>query len=152
MTERRFGSGLTVRRTLPEHVEQLEELQRIVFPSLAPEQRFRAEHYLRHIELFPDGQLCVVDGARVVGMTSTIRHGFDFAHPDHTFADIIEGQYRARAQAGFIEPRDFRLAAIALTGAVNELCIEALMHPEPPARSQMKAELARMFVGLFKDR
>jgi AcrR family transcriptional regulator len=70
----------------------------------------------------------------------------------HDFADIIESQYRARAQAGFIEPRDFRLAAIALTGAVNELCIEALMHPEPPARSQMKAELARMFVGLFKDR
>jgi GNAT superfamily N-acetyltransferase len=91
MIERRFGNGLAVSRTRPEHAEQLEELQRIVFPSLAPEQRFRAEHYLRHIELFPDGQLCVVDGDRVVGMTSTIRHGFDFAHPDHTFADIIQG-------------------------------------------------------------
>jgi ribosomal protein S18 acetylase RimI-like enzyme len=96
--ERRFGNGLAVRRTRPEHVEQLEELQRIVFPTLAPEQRFRAEHYLRHIELFPDGQFCVVDlerrideGERVVGMTSTIRHDFDFAHPNHTFADIIQG-------------------------------------------------------------
>ena len=91
MTERRFGNGLAVSRTRPEHAEQLEELQRIVFPTLAPEQRFRAEHYLRHIELFPDGQFCVVDGDRVVGMTSTIRHDFDFAHPDHTFADIIQG-------------------------------------------------------------
>jgi GNAT superfamily N-acetyltransferase len=90
---RRFGNGLTVRRTGPEHVEQLEELQRIVFPTLAPEQRFRAEHYLRHIELFPDGQLVVVDGARVVGMTSTIRLDFDFAHPGHTFADVIQGGY-----------------------------------------------------------
>ncbi|HEY5922308.1 MAG TPA: GNAT family N-acetyltransferase [Kofleriaceae bacterium] len=88
---RRFGHGLAVTHTGPEHVEQLEELQRIVFPTLAPEQRFRAEHYRRHVELFPEGQLCVVDGERVVGMTSTIRHDFDFAHPDHTFADIIQG-------------------------------------------------------------
>jgi GNAT superfamily N-acetyltransferase len=104
VTERRFGNGLAVSRTRPEHAEQLEQLQRIVFPTLAPEQRFRAEHYLRHIELFPDGQFCVVDverrsksgglqlgGDRVVGMTSTIRHDFDFAHPGHTFADIIQG-------------------------------------------------------------
>jgi len=88
---RRFGNGLAVCRTGPEHAEQLEELQRIVFPTLAPEQRFTAAHYRRHVELFPDGQLCVVDGARVVGMTSTIRLDFDFTHPNHTFADIIQG-------------------------------------------------------------
>ena len=88
-----FGGGLVVRRTEPEHVDQLAELQRIVFPTLAPEQRFEARHYLRHIELFPDGQLCVVDDARVVGMTSTIRMDFDFAHPNHTFADVIQGGY-----------------------------------------------------------
>lgn len=93
MTVRRFGGGLAVVRTTHEHAEALEELQRIVFPTLAPEQRFRAEHYRKHVELFPDGQLCVVEEStgRVVGMTSTIRMDFDFAHPDHTFADIIEG-------------------------------------------------------------
>jgi GNAT superfamily N-acetyltransferase len=74
-----------------EHVAQLEELQRIVFPTLAPEQRFEARHYLRHIEIFPEGQFCVVDGERVVGMTSTIRMNFDFTHPAHTFADVIQG-------------------------------------------------------------
>ena len=79
--------------TRPEHAERLGELQRIVFPTLAPEQRFEAKHYLRHIELFPDGQFCVVDesSGRVVGMTSTIRMAFDFAHPNHTFAEIIQG-------------------------------------------------------------
>ena len=46
---------MIVVRTGREHVAQLEELQRIVFPTLAPEQRFEARHYLRHIELFPDG-------------------------------------------------------------------------------------------------
>ena len=82
-----------MQRTEPQHAAQLEELQRIVFPTLAPAERFEARHYLKHIELFPDGQLCVVDGERVVGMTSTIRIDFDFAHPDHTFADMIQGGY-----------------------------------------------------------
>ena len=83
--------SLEVVPTRKQHVAQLGELQKIVFPTLAPEQRFEARHYLRHIELFPAGQFCVTDGDRVVGMTSTIRMDFDFAHPDHTFADIIQG-------------------------------------------------------------
>ena len=82
---------MKVERTQKQHVTQLGELQKIVFPTLAPEQRFEARHYLRHIELFPEGQFCVTDGDRVVGMTSTIRMNFDFAHPDHTFADVIQG-------------------------------------------------------------
>ena len=82
---------MKVVRTQKEHALQLGELQKIVFPTLAPEQRFEARHYLRHIEIFPEGQFCVVDGDRVVGMTSTIRMTFDFDHPDHTFADVIQG-------------------------------------------------------------
>ena len=77
--------------TQKEHVAQLDALQKLVFPTLAPEQRFEARHYLRHIEIFPEGQLVVVDGERVVGATSTIRMDFDFEHPNHTFADVIQG-------------------------------------------------------------
>lgn len=91
---RRFGGTLAVRRTGPEHASQLEELQRVVFPTLAPAQRFLARHYLRHLELFPEGQRCVVGldvGERVVGMTSTIRRDLDLDHPAHTFAEIIQG-------------------------------------------------------------
>ena len=82
---------LVVAPTRPEHADRLAELQCIVFPTLAPEQRFEAKHYRKHVELFPEGQFCVLDGDRVVGMTSTIRLDFDFAHPDHAFADIIQG-------------------------------------------------------------
>ena len=32
-----------------------------------------------------------LDGDRVVGATATLRLHFDFAHIDHTFADIIQG-------------------------------------------------------------
>jgi GNAT superfamily N-acetyltransferase len=90
---RPFDDGLVVCSTRPEHFAQLAELQCIVFPTLAPEERFEARHYAKHVELFPEGQLCVVDGERVVGMTSTIRLDFDFEHPDHTFAEIIQGGY-----------------------------------------------------------
>jgi len=88
---RRFGDGLVVCRTGPEHVDQLAELQRLVFPTLVPEERFEAKHYLHHIAQFSDGQFCVVDGATVVGMTSTVRMDFDFSHPAHTFADVFRG-------------------------------------------------------------
>lgn len=67
----------------------------------------------------------------------------------HAFADIIEHEYRRRARAGYLKDRDYRIAAIAMTGAVNELCIEALMHAGPLQIASLKDELARMFVGLF---
>lgn len=86
-----LDGGLEVHRTRAEHAGALEELQRIVFPTLAPEQRFLAPHYLHHIAQFPDGQFCVVDRARVVGMTSTIRYDLDLQHAEHTFAEIIQG-------------------------------------------------------------
>lgn len=71
--------------------EQLERLQEIVFPTLADEERFKAAHYRRHIELFPEGQFAALDGERVVGATSTIRYDFDFEHSRHTFAELLQG-------------------------------------------------------------
>jgi 4-aminobutyrate aminotransferase/(S)-3-amino-2-methylpropionate transaminase len=88
---RKLSDGLVVLHTRPEHATQLEELQRICFPTLDDAERFKAAHYLRHIDLFPDGQFVVVDGDRVVGATTTLRLDFDFDHVDHTFADIIQG-------------------------------------------------------------
>jgi GNAT superfamily N-acetyltransferase len=86
-----LDDGLVVHRTQPRHAEGLERLQTIVFPTLADDERFKARHYLHHIQMFPEGQFCVTDGDRVVGMTSTIRLDFDFEHARHTFADIIAG-------------------------------------------------------------
>ena len=87
----RLADGLLVTPTRPEHAEQLEALQRVVFPTLAVGQRFTAAHYHHHLRLFPAGQFVVLDGDRVVAATSTIRRWFDFDHPGHTFAEIIEG-------------------------------------------------------------
>ncbi|MGE0867988.1 MAG: GNAT family N-acetyltransferase [Kofleriaceae bacterium] len=87
----RLDGGVEIHRTQPHHADALEQLQIVVFPTLADDERFKARHYLRHLELFPEGQFCAVDRDRVVGMTSTIRYDFDFDHPDHTFAELIDG-------------------------------------------------------------
>jgi len=84
-------NGLVIASARPEHAEQLERLQDIVFPTLAPELRFRAPHYRKHLEIFPEGQFVALDGERVAGATTTIRLHFDFEHVQHTFADIIQG-------------------------------------------------------------
>jgi GNAT superfamily N-acetyltransferase len=88
---RALASGLVIASARPEHAAALEELQRVVFPTLADEERFKAAHYRKHLELFPQGQFVGLDGDRVVAATATIRLHFDFGHRPHTFADIIQG-------------------------------------------------------------
>ncbi len=88
---RRLSDGLLVMHTRPEHAGQLEELQRICFPTLDDTERFKAAHYRKHLELYPDGQFVALDGDKAVGATTTLRLNFDFAHVNHTFADIIQG-------------------------------------------------------------
>ncbi|MEP7383841.1 MAG: GNAT family N-acetyltransferase [Gemmatimonadota bacterium] len=88
---RRLASGLLIASTRSEHADALESLQHDVFPTLDDAQRFKAEHYRRHLTLFPEGQFVALDGTRVVGATSTIRRHFDFDHASHTFDDIIQG-------------------------------------------------------------
>jgi GNAT superfamily N-acetyltransferase len=84
-------SGLVVASTVPEHAAALERLQEVSFPTLASDLLFRAEHYRKHLELFPEGQFVALDGDRVVGATTTCRLHFDFQHVGHTFDDIIQG-------------------------------------------------------------
>jgi len=86
-----LSSGIEIVSTRAEHARELEQLQCVVFATLADEERFKAEHYLKHIELFPEGQFVALDQGRVVGMTSTVRCRFDFDHPGHRFADVIQG-------------------------------------------------------------
>lgn len=83
--------GLVVQHTEPGHAQQLEELQKTVFPTLAADELIRAEHYLRHLEVFPEGQFVITDGDRVIGMTTTMRTYFDFEHYHHTFKETIAG-------------------------------------------------------------
>src|SRR6187399_1834958 len=83
------SSGIIIIPMQQEHAEQLEALQRIVFPNLVEEELLHAEQYKRHVDIFPEGQFVALDGDKVVGATSTIRYRFDINHQEHhTFFEI----------------------------------------------------------------
>lgn len=86
-----IGDGLVVRHMQPADAPQLEELQKIVFPTLSEDELIRAEHYLRHLELFPEGQFVITDKDKVIGMTTTMRSLFNFSDYHHTFKETIGG-------------------------------------------------------------
>jgi len=87
--------SVSITHTRPEHVRALEKLQHLVFPTLQPEELFSAEKYLKHLELFPEGQfiaLAHVDHHDiVVGATTTFRTHFDFDDIEHTYVEAIAG-------------------------------------------------------------
>ena len=83
--------GIVVRHMQVSDALQLEELQKIVFPTLAEDELIRAAHYLRHLEVFPEGQFVITFGGRVIGMTTTMRTNFDFLNYHHSFKETIGG-------------------------------------------------------------
>jgi 4-aminobutyrate aminotransferase/(S)-3-amino-2-methylpropionate transaminase len=95
---RKLSGGLTVLNAQPGHSWQMEELQIVCFPTLADDERFKAEHYRKHMQIFPQGQLVVLYGDRVVGATTTLRLDFDLNHVDHTFAEVIAGGWLSSHQ------------------------------------------------------
>jgi len=86
-------SGIVIASTEAGHAEQLEALQKLVFPHLADSERFKKAHYLKHLELFPEGQFVALDGAKLIGMTTTLRLAEKTVAENHTFAEVIEGGF-----------------------------------------------------------
>lgn len=85
-------NGVIIENIKPDHVQALEELQYIVFPNLAEDEILHREHYLKHLEVFPEGQFVAMDRNIVVGGTTTMRYHFDPDHPTHhTFSEIVAG-------------------------------------------------------------
>lgn len=85
-------SEILITRTRPEHLPQCAELQRLCFPTLAPEELLTEAHLANHISLFAEGQFVAIDPIteRVVGMTSGFRAHFDFNHTHgHTFLRAV---------------------------------------------------------------
>jgi ribosomal protein S18 acetylase RimI-like enzyme len=74
----------------------LEELQRIVFPTLADEERLHARQYRQHLVVFPEGQFVVEEEGRIVGMTTTMRLDFDFTDYGHRFEELFAGGWLGR--------------------------------------------------------
>jgi len=88
------------------HAPWLEALQVTCFPDLGPQELMRAPHFLRHREVFPEADLVAearvapsgepLAEPRVVGLGSGFFTDFDFAHPDHTFREMIDDGWFGR--------------------------------------------------------
>ena len=84
--------------TAARHAEALAELTRIVFPTLAPAECFRAEHYRRHVEIFPEGQFVALSGVpphAPIASTTTLRLNLDLRRPQHRFPEFLGGLFLA---------------------------------------------------------
>jgi GNAT superfamily N-acetyltransferase len=94
------GQTLSVTNTRPEHVPALAALQRIVFPMLSEDEIFTEAKYLRHIELFPEGQFVALlhrEGQQIpVASSTTYRTDFDFADHQHTYEEAISGGWLSK--------------------------------------------------------
>ena len=88
MYYKELPNGYIIQNSLPKHAKGLGRLQEIVFPTLSSEERMQAKHYRKHIKLFPDGQFVILDGERVIGMSTTIRYHLSIK--DHTFLEISD--------------------------------------------------------------
>jgi GNAT superfamily N-acetyltransferase len=86
------GEGIIICTTQAHHAQQLEALQKLVFPTLASESLMRREHYLNHIKIFPEGQFVAVRGTQVIGMTTSIRYHLDL-NDKHTFNDVFDNGF-----------------------------------------------------------
>jgi GNAT superfamily N-acetyltransferase len=84
-------SDLTIATLRPEHFDALEELQRIVYPTLGSQELMRAEHFAAQYRLFPQGQFVALLDEKVVGQGSGFFIDFDFDHPNHSFREICAG-------------------------------------------------------------
>jgi GNAT superfamily N-acetyltransferase len=84
---------VTIVNTRPEHVPALAALQHLVFPTLPQDALLNEARYVKHLELFPEGQFVALlhkGGRKIpIGATSTFRTGFDFSDIQHTFMEAV---------------------------------------------------------------
>jgi len=89
-------SEIIVETLKPEYAEELEQLQRICLPTLGEEELLLEEHFLKHCELFPEGNFIAMTDGKIVGLGSGFLCDFDFEHPQHTFQEYIDGGFYTR--------------------------------------------------------
>ena len=96
MTRIEINDGrFCVRTATPADAGQMEALQEICFPTLARHERLTAAHYANHIRVFPEGQLVIAEGEKIVASSGTLR--MHFPGLQHTFLDATDNLWITNA-------------------------------------------------------
>ena len=88
-------AGYELVRTEARMADALAEIQEACFPTLRADERIRAEHFRKHVEVFPDGQLAVIDrsSGRPVASSTDFRTRLDLGHFQHRYIDVVDGNW-----------------------------------------------------------
>ena len=82
-----------IRNASPADVVQMERIQEICFPTLATHERLSAAHYSNHIRVFPEGQLVITDGEKIIASSGTLK--IPYPGLDHTFMEVTDNLWIA---------------------------------------------------------
>lgn len=73
---------------------ELIEIQKECFPPPFPSELWWNEQQLRnHVDIFPDGALCVEIEGRLAGSVTGLVVSFDDTRPDHTWSEMTDNGY-----------------------------------------------------------
>lgn len=74
--------------------DELIEIQAECFPPpFSQELWWNREQLQNHVDLFPEGALCIELAGELAGSLTGLRVDFDPLHPDHTWEEITDGGY-----------------------------------------------------------
>ncbi len=93
-----FNMTYKVVNSTVEMAQELEAIQQASFPTLSPDELITADHYKRHVEVFPEGQFAAIkisgdEAGKVVACSTDFRIDMDFEHYEHRYIDIVDGNW-----------------------------------------------------------
>lgn len=86
----KFEKRLYIRNIQENDIDEILALQEQCFPNMKP---WKREHLESHINLFPEGQICVIFEEKIIGTCSSLIVNFDEYDDKHTWDDITDGGY-----------------------------------------------------------
>ncbi len=88
MIRKEILEDFIIRNATPDDVVQMEYVQKQCYPSLHESEIIKKEHFINHINIFPEGQLVIEKEGEIVASASTMRSFY----PDEnlTFLEITD--------------------------------------------------------------
>ncbi len=81
---------VTIRQTTAEDVPGILECQRAAYPDFEPADLLMEEHFLSHLDVFPEGQIVAIVDGKVAGYSSSLIVRLDDDSPWHSYNDITD--------------------------------------------------------------
>jgi predicted amidohydrolase/GNAT superfamily N-acetyltransferase len=88
---KKLGQEIIVRNTRYEDIDEIVELAKIGYGI--PEIAFTKQQYESHLQIFPEGQICVEYKGKIIGACSSLIVNFDEYGENHTLKEISGGGY-----------------------------------------------------------